>query len=416
MNWFVAWSGVRSRLAGFLCNQAGGVAVIFGLSLPVIAVLTCGAVDLAAVSADRNTLQDTADSAALAAAKQMGVAADPSAVGQRAQAYVASQLSRLSAQVRYSVATTVAADRSNVKVEIAATRTSFFGNLLPPGGWKMGASATAKPMGQRPLCVLATGTAANTGITLAGNSLLTAPKCLIHSNSDVSAGDAAWLQAAAVQSVGAASGHITPAPLTDAPAISDPFAGMDMNALLPLCSPLDLVFSVGVNLLAPGVHCGNLSVAKGATVILLPGEHYFLKGKLNLSQNSVLSGTNVVMVFDDKSSFQFQDGAQVRLQGRSTGRFAGFVVATTRTNVGTFEISSDGARELLGTIYVPSATLQILGTQNQVADQSAWTVIVAQRLLMSGSANLVINADYAGSSVPVPGGVGPVPDKVVLTH
>ena len=43
---------------------------------------------------------------------------------------------------------------------------------------------------------------------------------------------------------------------------------------------------------------------------------------------------------------------------------------------------------------------------NKVADQSAWTVIVAQAIQMSGSPNLVVNANYASSSVPVPGGVG----------
>ncbi len=47
------------------------------------------------------------------------------------------------------------------------------------------------------------------------------------------------------------------------------------------------------------------------------------------------------------------------------------------------------------------------GIGTRVADQSAWTVIVAKGVQIGGTANLVINHDYAGSPVPVPQGVGP---------
>jgi hypothetical protein len=169
--------------------------------------------------------------------------------------------------------------------------------------------------------------------------------------------------------------------------------------------------------LAPGIHCGNLTVRKQAVVELLPGEHYFINGHLMLMENSQLIGTNVVLVFDDKSNFTFQDGSQISLQGRQgKSALAGFVIATTRSNTQTFTISSDAARQLLGTIYVPSATLAVSGTNNQVADQSAWTVVVAKAITLAGSPNLVINANYAGSTVPVPGGVGPRSGRVTLTR
>lgn len=407
---------LRSWLARFALDRRGGIAVIFGLSVPVIAVLACAAVDLAAVNADRNTLQDTADSAALAAAKQLTLAADPTAVEQRAKDYVATQLAALSTSVSYTTGVDVATDRSSVTVKIDAIRTSFFANMLPPGGWKMHAEATAAPMGKRPLCVLATGSNTNDGIFLGGNSQMTAPKCLVHTNDHIAVAYSAWLQAGAVQAVSTAQGHITPVALIDAPPISDPFASLNMKPLLPLCTPLDLVYDVGVNVLAPGVHCGNITIQNGATVVLLPGDHYFLNGHMQMKQNSLLQGTDVVMIFDDKSDFQWSDGAQIRLEGRKTGKFAGFVIATTPANVHTFQISSDGARELLGTIYIPAAKLQILGSNNRIADQSAWTVIVAKQIDMNGSANVVINADYAGSSVPVPTGVGPSSDNVVLKH
>ena len=66
-------------------------------------------------------------------------------------------------------------------------------------------------------------------------------------------------------------------------------------------------------------------------------------------ENSQLTGSNVVLVFDDKSNFNFQDGSQISLSGREGKTpFAGFVIATTRRNTQTFSISSDSARQHAG--------------------------------------------------------------------
>jgi hypothetical protein len=238
-------------------------------------------------------------------------------------------------------------------------------------------------------------------------SQTTAAKCLVHSNSDLAVPSPANLMAGTAEAVGSATGQITPTPQTGAPAIPDPFSGLNLNVPKQLCNPLDLVYDVGVNIVTPGVHCGNMTVQQSATAILMPGVHYFLKSTLTLKQSATLQGDNVVLIFDDNSSFQFQDQSQIKLQGRKSGTFAGFVIATTPANTNTFTISSDAARLLLGTIYIPNATLSVSGGQIDVADQSAWTVIVARGLKLSGSPNLVINSDYAGSSVPVPTGVGP---------
>jgi len=158
-------------------------------------------------------------------------------------------------------------------------------------------------------------------------------------------------------------------------------------------------------------------VRNNAVVQLLPGEHYFVNSHLVMEQNSQLSGSNVVLVFDSKSNFQFADGSQIDHKGRTgSSPYAGFVIMTTRQNTGTFSISSTAAHTLLGTIYAPSATLAVSGAGNTVADQSAWTVVVAKAITLSGSPNLVINANYAGSSVPVPSGVGVNANKVKLVQ
>lgn len=347
--------GLRGLLKRFGLDSRGTLAVTFAIWVPIAAVLIAGAIDLASVNATHQSLQDAADAAALDAARQMGVA-NGAGLSARTTANVAAQLAGQS-NFTYTVTTTTASNPPSVTVRIDANRTSFFGNLLPPGGWNMTSSSTAVQMSTVPLCVLQTG----------------------------------------------------------APRITDPFANMNLSPLIPACIPVPVILAYTTQTLLPGVHCGNLRVSTGATLTLLPGEHYFKTGSLILEQNAVLTGDDVVLFFDDDADFQFTQTSDIRLRGRRTGQFAGFVLATTRQNNHTFNISSTSAHELLGTVYVPNATLAISGTQN-VADQSAWTVIVARNIRASGSATLVVNSNYSGSTVPVPMGVGPNGSAVRLAH
>jgi hypothetical protein len=50
-------------------------------------------------------------------------------------------------------------------------------------------------------------------------------------------------------------------------------------------------------------------------------------------------------------------------------------------------------------------TLDFDGT-HQAAQASQWTVVTAKAISLTGSPDIVINSNYAGSSVPVPTGVG----------
>ena len=53
---------------------------------------------------------------------------------------------------------------------------------------------------------------------------------------------------------------------------------------------------------------------------------------------------------------------------------------------------------------VPTTSAPSIGL---AASDSDWTVIVAKQVIATGSARIRINADYEGSDVPVPNGVGP---------
>ncbi len=410
-------AGTRGWFGRFVRNQRGGMAVMVAIGLPALAALACGAVDLASVTSDRNTLQQVADATALDGAKQLLVA-NTQGVASREQQFALSQLSKVAQRVSLTFNITTASDNSSITVGIQGHRPSYFANLLPYGGWTFNASATAAPMGKTPLCVLSTSAAGASGggaISLQDQSQVTATGCLVHSNSDLTSPSPASVTAGTAEAAGSASGQISPTPQTGAPIIADPFASLNLS-IPATCDPLDLLYDLGINILLPGVHCGNIIIRKNATAILMPGDHYFMKGKLMLQNNATLQGSDVVLIFDDKSSFTFKDNSVINLQGRQSGPFAGLVIATTPSNTNTFVISSDSARTLLGTIYIPDALLSVSGGETNVADQSAWTVIIAKGLQLAGSPKLVINDNYTGSTVPVPKGVGVSANGVRLIH
>lgn len=80
-----------------------------------------------------------------------------------------------------------------------------------------------------------------------------------------------------------------------------------------------------------------------------------------------------------------------------------------------YRIISDNARNVLGTIYLPSGRL-VIDASRPVADMSAYTVVVAQQINLYEGPNLVLNANYSNSSVPVPKGVGPVSGRLLLSQ
>jgi hypothetical protein len=387
-------------------DTRGGVAVIAAIAMPAMLMLICGAIDLASLNADHTAMQDAADATALALAKQLGVATT-TGITARATDYADAQLGDIVTRDNIQVATAFAADNSSITVTLSGKRPSFFGNLLPPGGWSLSTRATAVTEGELPLCVLSYGVAGNYNLQVADQSRLTAANCLVQSNGDITVNGGASLQSGMAQAVGRAQGPIAPAPQAGAPAISDPFSSLSVAIPSNSCRPYNYTYlSSGSNVLAPGVHCGNFVVQNGAMLQLAPGEHYFIQGQLQLQGRASLVGDDVVLIFDKHSQFSFTEQATVDVSGRKSGPYAGFVIATTRQNNGTFNISSTSAEKMEGAIYIPSATLQVQGVANRVAEQSAWTVVVAQSIQLHGSANLVINANYAASSVPVPGGVG----------
>src|SRR5262249_50620896 len=151
-----------------------------------------------------------------------------------------------------------------------------------------------------------------------------------------------------------------------------------------------------------GVYCGGLTILPGASATLSPGIYVMKNGPLLVMNNASLIGQNVGFYFvGDLSSMTLSAGSQVNITAPKDGEMAGFlffanrVLLTGTLNLRHFRISSNNARNLLGTIYLRDGQLDIDANQ-PIADRSAYTVIVARRINVSSGPDVVLNTDYDG--------------------
>ena len=459
----VAFRPAASRFQSFGTDHRGSVAVLFGLVATVLLGLVGGGIDYARLAARRNQLQGAVDAGALAGGNALKLALSNTAavtavVEQTVRSEAKSPLDRpLTVQV------TIAADKTNVAATAAESFKLAFGSFVGLPAATLTVKAQASVIGRMRLCMLALDPLAKGAFNLQKNAQVTANGCSLYSNSvnpaGMVGGDSAIASAETICSAGGYSGmraNFAPTPQTGCPVIADPLKGR-ANPTIGACSGLPYPFNLlplgktptidqSVTL-DPGTYCAGLQIKKNAVVTLKPGIYVFKDGPLIVRDNATLTGDGVGLFFTgNNGGLLFDKKTTVSLTAPTTGEMAGLLMAEQTTvadpldptalanalDLGvsiplppaplgqtkpmrTYRIISDNARTMLGTIYLPAGRLVIDATK-PVADQSAYTVIVAQQINLYEGPNLVLNANYGATSVPVPKGVGPVTGRLLLTQ
>jgi hypothetical protein len=392
-------------------DDRGGVLVWAALALPAVAVLAIGATELVFLNHERARLQDVADHAALEGAREMGAGAS-SGASDRAKASVLAALGDPPAGTERSVTAEVIQDRLRVRID--SRRPSFFGNMLPPGGFRTAVMAEAASVATIPTCLIARDPDDGEVISVEERAVVNAPRCGVRSNDNLEVQTDARLIGADVQAAGIrkGSGTVTPSVLVGAPVVADPFAAKALTAPAACLTATkqDIKVEHAETLtLSAGVHRGSLEVTDTASVTLAPGEHWFCDGDLTIKREGRLRGDGVALLFAKSVRFKFEDSAHVDLTGAKTGPWAGFLTAAVRDNSENFEIKSVNARRLEGVVYLPAATLKVDTSQpmappveGDVSDAAKWTVAITRELVVKGAPRLYINDDYEGSAVPLP--------------
>ncbi|WP_290816027.1 pilus assembly protein TadG-related protein [Aquidulcibacter sp.] len=391
-----------------LRQPRGNITLMTALAVLPLSLVLVGAVELTALSNERAMMQAAADAAALAGAQSRTIAGtNQKSAAEFAEKFALSQVGSFAnrARVRF-----VASDGANgaFTVQGFAIRPSFFGNMVPPGGFRIAVQSVAEALVKQPLCILGIEPTPGTfTISSAGSSKITAKGCVVHSNSDHEVKQLASIDAGTVRMTGTASGAaFSPLPQTGALAIPDPFKDRTITSPTPCANVPNgglQAYSAGTITLNPGVHRTQYAMSGTATLKLMPGEHYFCSD-LNFSEDARLEGQDTVMVLMDVK-LMVEGNTYVSLEGRTVGPWAGFVIVSNRSSTKHVSFKSTKIDRLLGTIYLPNTTIYVTAPGN-VAQGSQWSVVVARYVITSNSSNLIINSNYDGSPVPVPEGVG----------
>lgn len=247
----------------------------------------------------------------------------------------------------------------------------------------------------------------NTGLEMQGTSSMSAD-CTIQITTDAVAIDMSGNSTASFDAICAAGtinapvGSLTPeAALPGCTPVVDPFNMLSPPQIVGqgCTSSGDIaVANSQTTPLAPGVHCGAVTVDNGGTLELASGMHVF-RGGLNAAGNSTITGTDLMMVFEENINTYVLDG-NVDITGLMTGDFQGFVIYH-EDYVGssnTVEVGPVANFKADGLIYLPNTHIIISSNANELATRS---ILVTDRLEFSGNSSFTATIQE-NSNTPLP--------------
>lgn len=415
------------RRTGLSKDVSGSMALYAGGLLLVAVLIIGGVIDYMSLSIQRGEVQAAADNAALAAVREFQIAMnDESRTSAIAETIAKANLHNQTVQ---SV-TANPIGQSQLEVVVTVAPRVFFPGIIGMTAKAVSASAVAQVSGS-PVCMIGLDTKVKRTLDMQKDAAITAKACAVYSNSvsteSIAISDSAKVTADFICAAGgiklAKKMSLTPAPLEDCPPMSDPLADRPPPSV-GSCDETKLKIDKGASAtLSPGVYCGGLEI-KG-TAELASGIYIIKNGSLKVKDGGILTGENVgFFLTGDKALIEFEKDSTIRLSAPRTGPLAGLLFYENRDvepadddktvkvdpetglpKAKEHRIRSDNARELVGTIYLPRNKLLIDGDK-PIAAESAYTVIIAREFALASGPEVVLNADYTASNIPVPEGVG----------
>lgn len=421
---------IRLRLSHFLHSDKGSVFALTALMLPIIAGASLFAADHIAVSKQKISLQKAADAAAIATARELHFIQIRRRDNSRTLSAIADGYARQNMPGADLKTTATAESDTLVAVEVAVTAESLLGKVFS-GRKVLSASAKAELFAGQNICIIAADLAwQHPGIAMKDHAKILANKCGIYSNSkrsySIMAKGSSFIDAQFICAAGGyhgGDGNVARKVTEDCPQIRDPLEGRALPVAEACDSSMPKTIGKGeVVTLHPGTYCGGLTINGNAKVEFMPGMYMFREGPLLIGGTATVTGENVGLFFeDDDSYFEFNDNADIVLSAPELGPMAGMVVGARANCRGmkrcdsprVFKITSANVRSLLGTIYLPVDDL-VIDTTMPVSQEAAFTILIVDNLYMKQSPVLVLNTNYAATTVPVPEGfVGQPSTRIV---
>lgn len=391
----------------------------FALMLPLMLAIVLSGIDYAWTLTHKSVLQEAADSAAIAGAKELSMS---DSKRENVEAVVTAMVERYVAENRKSlvrkgiikpvVTAKVTDDPLQVTVNITQEVKALVGGNLGLEFPDIKVQSIARITGKPNICVLALDPSESGALSLEQRALVTGRNCAVYSNSShttaIQAKNSATMTASFICSRGGKSGlpgNFVPEPMVDCPGFDDPLGGRPEPLIGACKNPLIVQGVAGV--LTPGTYCGGLTLESGTIATLLPGVYTFKDGPLVVKDGAALKGIGVGLHFTGSNSyFEFEDQTLISLTASTSGVMAGLLIYESRNNPETavHKLMSNNALMLLGTIYLPRGELRV-EAESPIATESAYTAIIARAMRLYGGPHLVLNTNYDQTEVPVPKGI-----------
>jgi Putative Flp pilus-assembly TadE/G-like len=408
------------RFQALLRSTSGATAISFAIALPAILGAAGVAVDFGNMSYKKAQLQSAADQAAVAGAKELGVANAANTTVQSA----AENFAKANLQSNFGgVKTDVAIDRSagSVEVNLSHEWTPFFAQFLGADMTPIHVRAKAGLAGSSNICVLTLDESGTKALYMDKRAKLQANGCGVYSNSkhtqSIRLDQDSEISAALICAVGgvkAKTTSVSPQPITDCPAIADPLADRAAPAKRP-CSATKTLIKSGTVTLNPGVYCDGLKITGTADVKFNPGTYVIRDGPFEVSSKATATGVHVGFYLEGEATvLKFGGSSTISFTGETAGPLAGLLFFEDRSvsQGRQHELQSIGIKELTGTIYLSRGILHVDPNAN-VAGDSDYTAIITHRLELNEGPTLIMNSNYGASDVPVPAGIR-VSSQVVM--
>src|SRR5271165_144296 len=195
---------------------------------------------------------------------------------------------------------------------------------------------------------------------------------------------------------------------THASPAADPYAGLEMPAFSGCTRKRYRLDARKTETISPGVYCGGIEVAGGATLNLEPGTYILDQGNFAVDDGSAVNGAGVTIILTSRNGSDYgridiRSGSTIAISAPSVGAAAGtpgvafWVDKHAPAAADVFD--GGGTQQINGAIYLPSRQVMYSGGTPSGASCSQ---LVARTVTFTGNAYFQHDCSGAGVSDPVP--------------
>ncbi len=418
-------------LRRFRDDQRGAVVIFFAASVMLLLGIAAIAIDLSYLYSLRGKLQNTADAAVLAGAKELpnadaaktvALSYGPKNMAVKEHGTVLAGDDVENGNWNFRTRTFTAGDEPVNALRVTARRSDDNSNAVSlffaqPLGFETSDVVTQAVSVLLNISVPCLLSLDKTGVATAkvNNGTVKVEGCGFHVNSsdpgalDIALNGTLEAESICVNGGVTGQGNSDPHVQTTCPQVDDPLAELE-RPVVGGCDFKKTKFSSGTHILTPGVYCGGISLAGSAKVEFGEGTYIIDGGTLKVAGNTAsLEGEGV--------SFYFTGGASLNLAGQGAINLSAPTGDTDPLRGILFfgdpdsdsgvkhNVSGNDNMSYDGTMYFPNDELAFTG--NGTGTSSAgYTLAIARQLKFGGNGSLNFKwPDEGEANVPLPVGL-----------